>query len=68
MANSRNKDDAPDTLLTVAQIAQLDACSEKTVRRAIDAGLLQAMRVGPGGRLLRVTRVAHLTYRRGLRL
>lgn len=68
MSKSHKKDDASDTLLTVSQIARLDACSEKTVRRAIDAGLLQALRVGPGGRLLRVTQGAHLAYRRGLQL
>jgi len=56
------------SLLTVKEVATLDRCSEKTVRRAIDAGLLQAIRIGPGGRLLRVTRVAHQTYRLGLRL
>lgn len=50
-------------LLTVPQIAALDGCSEKTVRRAITAGLLQAIRVGPGGRLLRVSKTAHKAYR-----
>lgn len=29
-------------LLTVKQVAALDGCSEKTVRRAIEAGLLPA--------------------------
>jgi excisionase family DNA binding protein len=56
-----------EELLTIKEIAALDRCSEKTVRRAIDAGLLQAIRIGPGGRLLRVTRTAHQTYRLGLR-
>lgn len=57
-----------EALLTVPDIALLDRCSEKTVRRAIDAGLLQALRVGPGGRLLRITPGAHQAYRRGLRI
>lgn len=55
-------------LLTIRQVAELDRCSEKTVRRAIAAGLLQALRVGPGERLLRVTREAHAAYRRAQRL
>ncbi|AXC51054.1 DNA-binding protein [Paracoccus suum] len=51
-------------LLTVKQVAELDSCSEKTVRRAIDAGLLDAMRVGVSGRLLRIHPDAHRAYRR----
>jgi excisionase family DNA binding protein len=68
MAPIRNstRDDG-DALLTVREIAELDRCSEKTVRRAIEAGLLQALRLGPGGRLLRITRGAHEAYRRGCR-
>lgn len=57
-----------ETLLTVQEIAVLDRCSEKTVRRAISSGQLQALRVGPGSRLLRVTQGAHQAYRRGQRL
>ena len=53
----------PRTLLTVRQVAELDNCSEKTVRRAISAGLLEALRVGPGGRLLRIDPAAHAAYR-----
>lgn len=53
------------TLMTVREVAALDNCSVKTVRRAIAAGLLQAIRVGPGGRLLRISKAAHLAYRRG---
>jgi excisionase family DNA binding protein len=49
--------------LTVREVAELDRCSEKTVRRAIDAGLLEALRIGPGARLLRVTLRAHAAYR-----
>lgn len=54
---------APSQLLTVAQVAELDSCSEKTVRRAIDAGLLDIVRVGPGGRLVRIDPSAHRAYR-----
>lgn len=55
-------------LLTVKEVAALDRCSVKTVRRAIAGGLLQALRVGPGERLLRVTKEAHATYRKAQRL
>ena len=54
-------------LMTVREVAALDNCSEKTVRRAIAAGLLEAIRVGPGGRLLRVHPMAHERYRKLLR-
>jgi excisionase family DNA binding protein len=50
-------------LLTVKEVAALDQCSEKTVRRAIDAGLLAVIRIGPGGRLLRIDPAAHAVYR-----
>lgn len=53
----------PRKLLTVKQVAELDACSEKTVRRAIAAGLLEVVRIGPGGRLLRIDPAAHAAYR-----
>lgn len=56
-----------DALLTVKQVAELDNCSEKTVRRAISAGLLDAARVGPGGRLVRIEPAAHRAYRRAVR-
>ena len=59
--------DRPASLLTVRDVAELDNCSEKTVRRAIDAGLLKAVRVGPGGRLLRIEPAAHAAYRAGHR-
>ena len=52
-----------EALLTVKDVAALDNCHEKTVRRAITAGLLEAIRIGPGGRLLRITRAAHQRYR-----
>ncbi len=53
-----------EQLLTVADVARLDAVSEKTVRRAIDAGLLDVIRLGPGGRLVRIDPRAHEDYRR----
>jgi excisionase family DNA binding protein len=58
------KTDRPATLLTVAEVARLDAVSEKTVRRAISAGLLDVVRVGPAGRLVRIEPAAHRAYRR----
>lgn len=66
MPMPRKTPDRPRQLLTVKEVAALDHCSEKTVRRAIAAGLLEAMRIGPGGRLLRIDPVAHATYRRAL--
>ncbi len=57
----------PRTLLTVRDVAERDNCSEKTVRRAITAGLLEAIRVGPGGRLLRIDPAAHAAYREASR-
>lgn len=57
-----------ERMLTVKEVAELDRCSEKTVRRAIDDELLEAMRIGPGKRLLRITREAHARYRRGQRI
>ena len=56
-----------ERMLTVKEVAELDRCSEKTVRRAIDEGLLDATRIGPGKRLLRITREALEHYRRGPR-
>jgi excisionase family DNA binding protein len=53
--------------LTVKEVAELDRCSEKTVRRAIKEKLLEATRIGPGKRLLRISREAHAQYRRGQR-
>lgn len=55
----------PSQLLTIAKIAELDNCSEKTVRRAIEAGLLEVVRVGPSGRLVRIDPAAHRAYREG---
>lgn len=53
--------------LTVTEVAELDRCSEKTVRRAIAAGMLEATRVGPGKRLLRITPAAFSKYRNSQR-
>lgn len=53
-------------LMTIAQVAKQDGCSEKTVRRAITAGLLEVIRIGPGGRAIRASVEAHLLYRLGL--
>lgn len=55
--------DPSRTLLTVRDVADLDKCSVKTVRRAIAAGQLPALRVGPGGRLIRIDPAAHAAYR-----
>ena len=63
----REKTDPPRVLLTVKKVAELDDTSEKTVRRAIKLGLLKAIRVGPGGRLLRVDPADHAAYRRSCR-
>jgi len=61
------KTDKPRTFLTVKGVAELDCCSEKTVRRAISMGLLEAVRIGPGGRLLRIDPAAHAAYREACR-
>ena len=52
-------------LLTVKEVAELDGTSEKTVRRAIDAGLLPVLRVGPSRRTIRIHPNDHDMYRRG---
>ena len=49
--------DRPVPLKTVKDVAREDNVSEKTVRRAITAGLLEVIRVGPGGRLIPMKRV-----------
>jgi len=56
---------AADVLLTVREVAQLDQCSEKTVRRAIAAGRLHSIRVGVDGRLVRIRKADHTAYRSG---
>ena len=55
--------DRPVRLKTVKQVAEEDNVSEKTVRRAIDAGLLEVTRVGTTGRLIRIHPDAHAAYR-----
>jgi excisionase family DNA binding protein len=57
------KTDQPRHLMTVKDVAAADNCSEKTVHRAIKAGLLEVVRVGPGGRLIRIDPAAHAAYR-----
>ncbi|PWK54889.1 helix-turn-helix domain-containing protein [Roseicyclus mahoneyensis] len=52
-----------ETLLTVQEVADLDGVSEKTVRRAIATGALDVLRIGPGGRLIRIEPAAHRAYR-----
>jgi len=61
------KTNSSRTLLTVRDVALLDGCSEKTVRRAIAAGRLRALRVGPGGRLIRIHPADHAAYRNAYR-
>jgi len=58
-------DQNPPALLTIRQVADLDGTSEKTVRRAIAAGKLDIVRIGPTGRLIRVHPAAHAAYRWG---
>jgi excisionase family DNA binding protein len=40
--------------MTLAQAAELSACSTKTLRRAIDAGRLKACRLGQGAKSDRI--------------
>ena len=63
MPQITSKKNRPRQLLTVKDVAELDNCSEKTVRRAIASGLLEVIRVGPGGRLIRIDPAAHAAYR-----
>jgi len=53
----------PRRLLTVKEVAELDSCSEKTVRRAIASGCLEVIRVGPSKHALRIDPAAHAAYR-----
>ncbi len=59
---TKPKDKGP--LLTVKEVAELDNCSEKTVRRAIEQAQLTAIRIGPGERLIRIHPADHEAYRR----
>lgn len=65
--SKRPNPDALRELMTVREVSELDSCSEKTVRRAIAAGLLEVVRIGPGGRLLRIDPAAHALYRQRFR-
>ena len=64
----QNKNESnPETevrLLTVRDVAELDQVCTKTVRRAISQELLSVVRVGPGGRLIRIHPADHAAYRR----
>ncbi len=66
--------DAADAVLAcpgsaaILDVAAEDQVSEKTVRRAIEAGLLDVIRVGPGKRLIRIHPDAHAAYRRAIKL
>jgi excisionase family DNA binding protein len=59
-------------LLTVGQVAEILACSIKTVRRLIGDGTLPSLRIGNGVRVseddlrafLDWARIRHATYRR----
>lgn len=61
--STSKKTDQPRQLMTIKEVAKLDGYSEKTVRRAIAAGLLEVIRLGPGGRLIRIDPAAHAAYR-----
>lgn len=63
-----SKTNSAEKLPTIKQVHQRDKGSEKTVRRAIAQGDLEAMRVGPGKRLLRIHPNAHEAYRKAQRL
>ncbi|UWQ54036.1 helix-turn-helix domain-containing protein [Leisingera caerulea] len=63
-AKAKKANDPGVRLKTVKEVALEDNVSEKTVRRAISAGLLEVIRVGPGGRLLRIHPEAHAAYHR----
>lgn len=64
MTPSRSAIQRPSrALLTIREVAELDGCSDKTIRRAITAGLLEAIRLGPSGRLIRIDPAAHAAYR-----
>lgn len=62
--STRGSTDEGARLLKVSEVAELDNVSEKTVRRAIGADQLKAMRIGPGRRLLRIHPDDHAAYRR----
>ena len=67
MTRKANRPAEPARRLTVKEVADLEQCSEKTVRRAIAAGLLESVRTGPGQRLVRIELAAFERYRKGHR-
>lgn len=67
MMTQGNRGTPIERLLTIKEVAERDACSEKTVRRAIEAGRLEALRLGPDQKLIRITPEAHRRYRNGAR-
>ncbi len=67
MSKTSKTTDQTATLKTVKQVALEDNVSEKTVRRAIAAGLLEVLRIGPGGRLIRIHPAQHDAYRRRIK-
>lgn len=52
----------PEALLTVSEVAERLNCSSKTVRRLIANGDLEALRIGPSSRLVRVSERALRVY------
>ena len=55
--------DKTEVLLSIPDVALLDGCSQKTVRRAIANGLLKTIRIGPGRRSIRIYPDDHAAYR-----
>lgn len=51
-----------DRLLRVDDVAERLQCSTKSVRRSISNGDLEAVRIGPAGRSIRVTEQAFAVY------
>lgn len=48
--------------LTIQDVALRDQCSVKSVRRAIALGLIEATRIGPSGRSIRISEDAYDRY------
>jgi excisionase family DNA binding protein len=63
-----SKTNCDEALLTVKEVAALNQCSVKTVFRDIAAGQIEAIRIGPGGRLLRIHPRALEAYRKAKRI
>jgi len=60
---TNNTDVNASKLLTVKDVARLDQCYETTVRRAIEAELLEVIRIGPGLRMIKIDPASHAKYR-----